>query len=175
MTESQPRSRTFEWTDPAIVAAHLGAGSGLDLLKAMESGDVPPPPVMQLIGMDALRVTDTGVVVEMEPAEFHYNPLGTIHGGVLAILLDTAAACSVHATLPVGFGYTTLDLTTKYLRPATIRSGRLRCTGTVLSRGRRTALAEARLTDARDRLIAHAASSCLIFPVDEGAQSPPGK
>jgi uncharacterized protein (TIGR00369 family) len=169
------RSRTFEWDDPGVVAAQLGAGSGLDLLKAMESGDLPAPPVMKLIGMDALRVTDTGVIVEMEPAEFHYNPLGTIHGGVLAILLDTAAACSVHATLPAGFGYTTLDLSTKYLRPATVRSGRLTCTGSVVSRGRRTALAQALLTDARGRLLAHATSSCLIFPMDEAEQSSPSK
>jgi uncharacterized protein (TIGR00369 family) len=86
-----------------------------------------------------------------------------MHGGVISTLLDTAAACSVHTTLPVGVGYTSLDLTVKFLRPITIASGRLTCTGSVLQRGRRTALAEARLVDGRGKLAAHATSSCLIF------------
>ena len=99
----------------------------------------------------------------MEPREFHYNPLGTVHGGMLATLLDTAAGCAVHTTLPAGVGYTSMDLSVKYLRPVTVASGTLRCVGTVLQRGRRTALAEARLTDAADRLVAHATSTCLLF------------
>jgi uncharacterized protein (TIGR00369 family) len=99
----------------------------------------------------------------MAPREFHYNPLGTVHGGILATLLDTAAGCAVHSTLSAGVGYTSLDLTVKFLRPVTVASGALRCEGTVLSRGRTTALAEARLTDAKGRLVAHATSSCLLF------------
>jgi uncharacterized protein (TIGR00369 family) len=99
----------------------------------------------------------------MEPREFHYNPLGTVHGGMLATLLDTATGCAVHTTLPAGVGYTSMDLSVKYLRPVTVESGTLRCVGTVLQRGRRTALAEARLTDGADRLVAHATSTCLLF------------
>ena len=83
------------------------------------------------------------VVVELRAQEFHYNPLGTVHGGVIATLLDTAAGCSVHSTLAVGEIYTSLDLTTKFLRAVTVDSGLLTCEGTVLQRGRRTALAEA--------------------------------
>ena len=79
----------------------------------------------------------------MRAQEFHYNPLGSVHGGVIATLLDTAAACAVHSTLPAGVGYTSLDLTTKFLRPVSVASGLLRCEGTVISRGRRTALAQA--------------------------------
>src|SRR6266545_4580797 len=94
------------------------------------------------------------------------TPLGTVHGGVLATLLDTATGCAVHSTLPAGIGYTSLDLTTRFLRPVTTASGALRCEGTVISRGRTTALAEARLTDAKGRLIAHATSSCLLFESD---------
>jgi uncharacterized protein (TIGR00369 family) len=105
------------------------------------------------------------VTLELDPQEFHYNPLGSVHGGVLSTLLDTAAACSVHSTLPAGVGYTSMDLNVKLLRPATIASGRLTCTGTVLQRGRRTALAEARITDAAGKLIAHATSSCMIFEI----------
>lgn len=166
-TQSEPatavRTRSFTWTDPAPTAARIGGSTGLELLQAMSRGEVPPPPVMQMLGIDRIEAEEGTVRVYLPAAEFHYNPLGTVHGGVLATVLDTAAACSVHSTLPAGVGYTSLDLTTKFLRPVTVDSGMLVCTGTVISRGRRTALAEARLTDAKDRLVAHATSSCLIF------------
>ncbi len=103
------------------------------------------------------------VVVELRAAEFHYNPLGMVHGGVIATLLDTAAACAVHSTLAVGEAYTSLDLTTKFLRAVTVDSGLLRCEGTVIQRGRRTALAQATLSDEQGRTVAHATSSCMIF------------
>ncbi|MFC0528494.1 PaaI family thioesterase [Phytohabitans kaempferiae] len=159
------RSRTFEWADPAGNAAMVGRRPGLDLLRGMVAGELPPPPVMRLIGVSGLEVDEGRVVVEMTAQEFHYNPLGSVHGGVLSTLLDTAAGCAVHSTLPAGVGYTTLDLNVKFLRPVTTDSGLVRCEGTVLSRGRRTALAEARLTDGKGRLAAHATSSCLLFEV----------
>lgn len=159
------RSRTFTWSDPAAAAAQLGRSSGLAMLQAIGAGELPRPPVMDLIGVDALAAEEGRVVVRMTVREFHYNPLGTVHGGVLATLLDTATGCAVHSTLPAGVGYTSIDLTTKYLRPVTVDSGELTCVGTVISRGRRTALAQAELTDERGRLVAHATSSCLIFEV----------
>jgi uncharacterized protein (TIGR00369 family) len=131
----------------------------------MSDGELPAPPIMQLIDVAALRAEEGSVTVELDPQEFHYNPLGTMHGGIISTLLDTAAACSVHTTLAAGVGYTSLDLNVKFLRPVTIASGRLTCTGTVLQRGRRTALAEARITDAAGKLIAHATSSCMIFEI----------
>jgi uncharacterized protein (TIGR00369 family) len=157
------RSRTFTWSDPAINADHVGRRSGLEMLRAMIAGELPPPPIMRLLGMDRLEADEGRVVVWMVAQEFHYNPLGTVHGGVLSTLLDTAAGCAVHSVLPAGVGYTSLDLNTKFLRPATVASGMLRCEGSVLSRGRRTALAEARLTDERGALVAHATSTCLLF------------
>ena len=164
MTQTRSeRSRTYSWTDPAEHAAMMGSRSGLDLLRAMASGELPAPPVMHLIDMAGLEVEEGSVTVHLDPQEFHYNPLGTVHGGVLSTLLDTAAACSVHTTLPAGVGYTSLDLTVKFLRPVTVASGRITTRGAVLQRGRRTALAEARMTDAAGRLVAHATSSCLIF------------
>jgi uncharacterized protein (TIGR00369 family) len=166
MTQTQgaaERTRTFGWTDPAVHASMLGRRSGLELLQAMSNGELPAPPIMQLIDVAALRAEEGSVTVELDPQEFHYNPLGTMHGGIISTLLDTAAACSVHTTLAAGVGYTSLDLNVKFLRPVTIASGRLTCTGAVLQRGRRTALAEARLTDGKDRLLAHATSSCMIF------------
>jgi uncharacterized protein (TIGR00369 family) len=165
MTQTQDghRSRTYSWQDPAVNAGRLARTTGLELLQAMAAGELPAPPVMHLIDMAGMEVEHGRVTVFLDPQEFHYNPLGTVHGGVLSTLLDTAAACSVHSTLPAGVAYTSLDLNVKFLRAVTVGSGRLRCTGTVLQRGRRTALAEARMTDATDRLIAHATSSCIIF------------
>ncbi|MBP1782575.1 MULTISPECIES: PaaI family thioesterase [Micromonospora] len=165
MTQTQERSRTFTWSDPAAGAAHLGRRSGLELMRAMIAGELAAPPIMHLIDMSRMEAEEGRVAVELLPQEFHYNPLGTVHGGVLSTLLDTAAACAVHTTLPPGVGYTSLDLNVKFLRPVTVDTGTLRCEGTVLQRGRRTALAEARLTDPADRLVAHATSTCLIFPL----------
>jgi uncharacterized protein (TIGR00369 family) len=157
------RTRTFGWTDPMQSAARIGRSTGLELLQAMSRGELPPPPIMRLIDMAGLTAEEGSVTVTLDPQEFHYNPLGSMHGGVISTLLDTAAACSVHTLLPAGIGYTSLDLNVKFLRPVTVASGRLTCTGSVLQRGRRTALAEARLVDAQGKLVAQAMSTCLIF------------
>jgi len=169
-TQIATRSRTFTWSDPSIAAGHLGQLGGLAMLQAIGTGEIPRPPVMGMLGVEGLEATEGRVVVTMTAREYHYNPLGTVHGGVLATLLDTATGCAVHSTLPAGVGYTSLDLTTRYLRPVTVDSGQLTCVGTVLSRGRRTALAQAELTDERGRLVAHATSSCLLFEV--GSENP---
>jgi uncharacterized protein (TIGR00369 family) len=137
---------------------------GFQQLTAMTDGRVPGAPVAETLGMDRFYGERGAMTVEMEPRHGHYNPLGTVHGGVLSTLLDTAAACSVHSTLARGELYTSLDLTVKFLRPVTVESGRLRCEGSVVQRGRRTALAQAHLYDAAGRLVAHATSSCMIFP-----------
>jgi uncharacterized protein (TIGR00369 family) len=165
MTQTQ-RSRTFSWTDPALHADLIGRRTGLELLQGMADGSLPSPPIMELIDLATLQAEFGSVTVQLDPQEFHYNPLGTMHGGVISTLLDTAAACSVHSTLPAGVGYTSLDLNVKFLRPITLSSGRLTCTGSVLQSGRRTALAEARLTDGAGRLVAQAMSSCMLFPLE---------
>ncbi len=167
MTQTQALrtdSRTFSWTSPG--QADLGSLlelDGLAQLQAMVAGDAPRPPIMETLGFTGFRPERGRVVVEMPAAEFHYNPLGGVHGGVISTLLDTAAACAVHSTLAAGEIYTSLDLTVKFLRPVTVDSGLLTCEGTVLQRGRRTALAQAQLTDERGKLVAHATSSCLIM------------
>ena len=161
-TQTDARSRTFSWTDPGEIVAHVAGLGGLAALRALIGAELAPP-VMSLLGMEDFTVGEGVATVSLTPREYHYNPLGTVHGGILATLLDTAAACAVHSTLTPGEAYTSLDLNTKFLRPVTVESARLRCEGRVLSRGRRTALAEARLTDAAGRLVAHATSSCLVF------------
>ena len=164
MTQTQPsRSRTYSWSDPLEHATKAMTMSGLELMQAFSRGELPAPPIMQLIGAAGLEAEEGSVTVLLDPQEFHYNPIGSVHGGVIATLLDTAAACSVHTTLPAGVGYTSLDLSVKFLRPVTLNSGRLTCRGQVLQRGRRTALAESQLTDSQGKLLAHATSTCLIL------------
>lgn len=138
--------------------------TGMQQLQAMIDGSLPPAPIAETIGMVDFGGEEGSIHVELVPERRHYNPLGTVHGGVISTLLDTAAGCSVHSTLAAGEGYTSLDLTVKFLRPVTEASGRLRAEGRVISRGRRTALAEAQLVDSAGRLVAHATSSCMIFP-----------
>lgn len=171
MTQTQPfetDSRTITWATPGQGdLARLLELDGLGQLEAIRSGELPPPPIMATLGMSDLRAERGRVVVEMPAAGFHYNPLGTVHGGVISTMLDTAAACSVHSTLAVGELYTSVDLTVKFLRPVTVDSGLLTCEGTVISRGRRTALAQAQLTDESGRLVAHATSTCLIMRMGE--------
>ncbi len=162
---SDVRSRTFTWADPKQHAASIGTQPGLALLRAVSAGEVPPPPIMETLDFHDFSVDEGRASLRMTPQEFHYNPLGSVHGGVIAAILDTATGCAVHSTLPAGVGYTTLDLTTRYLKPVTTDSGVLFCEGTVISSGRRTALAEALLTDEAGRLLAHATSTCLIFPI----------
>lgn len=158
------RSRTFTWARPGQGdLAHLVSLDGLGQLRAMVEETMPPPPIMATLGVTDFRPEAGRIVVEMPAAEFHYNPLGSVHGGVISMLLDTAAGCAVHSTLAVGETYTTLDLTVKFLRPVTVGSGVLTCEGTVIQRGRRTALAQAQLSDEAGRLVAHATSSCMVF------------
>jgi uncharacterized protein (TIGR00369 family) len=170
MTETQVgapadiRTRTYSWSDPSATVANLATMTGMELFAKINRGELPPPPIMATLGVERIEATGEGaVVVYMQPAEFHYNPLGSMHGGVISMLLDTAAACAVHTTLPAGQGYTSLDLNVRFLKAITTESGLLRCVGTVLSRGRSTALGEAKLYDGADRLVAHATSTCMIF------------
>jgi uncharacterized protein (TIGR00369 family) len=163
-TSELTRSRTYSWSDPAVFVAAQGRLSGLETLRLLITGELPPPPIVQTLGYRAVEFDEGRAVFEIEAGEHHYNPLGTVHGGVIATVLDTCTGCAVHSTLPVGVGYTSLDLTTKFLRPVTVDSGVLRCVGTVIHRGRTTALAQAHLCDESGRLMAYATSTCQIFP-----------
>lgn len=137
---------------------------GYEQLTAIVEGRLPGAPIAETLGFTGFEVPERGTAVfSLDPELRHYNPIGSVHGGVYATLLDSACGCAVHSTLAVGEAYTSLDLSVKFLRAVTVDSGRLRAVGTVVQRGRRTALAEAKLYDAQGRLVAHATSSCMIF------------
>ncbi|MEU5095251.1 PaaI family thioesterase [Streptomyces sp. NPDC020996] len=159
------RSRTYDWQDPAVTAAAVGRASGLEFLRDILAGRLPAPPVAATLGMDLEEVDHGHAVFSLVPGEEHYNPIGSVHGGMYATMLDSAAGCAVQSTLPPGTGYTSVDIAVKFLRPVTVDTGKVRAVGSVLSGGRRTALAEARLLDGSDRLLAHATSTCMIFPL----------
>jgi uncharacterized protein (TIGR00369 family) len=159
------RVRTVAWEDQAPILAAAGDRTGLELMRAIMAGELPAPPVAQLLGFDIDRVDEGNVVFAMDPLEAHQNPLGTVHGGIITTLLDSAMGCAVHTTLPAGGMYTTLELKVNFLRPSFAGGATLLAEGTVLHRGSTTVLAEATITDAdRGRRIAHATSTCLILP-----------
>lgn len=166
------RSRRYTWQDPAPVLAALPRTDGLGLLRQMASGRLPEPPIAATLGFEKITFDPGRVTVTLRPAEHHLNPLGTVHGGVLATLLDTACGCAVHTTLDAGTGYTSLDLVTRFLRPVSPVTGLITCEGEVLNRGSRTATAQARIVDEAGRLIAHATSTCLLFPLGAAATDP---
>lgn len=157
------RERTTTWEDPTITASQLGREPGLTMLEAVLDGRLPPPPIAQTMGFELDLVEEGRAVFSLDPGEHHYNPIGSVHGGVFATLLDSATGCAVHTTLPAGVGYTSVDLNVKFLRGMSASTGRVRCEGRVVHRGRRMALAEATLTDSQGRLLATATSSCLVF------------
>ena len=125
--------------------------------------DVPRAPVAELVGFELIELGEGRASFRMDPAERHYNPLGTVHGGIAAMLLDSAMGVAVHTTLDEGQTYTTLELKVNYVRAMTQDTGPVVATGSVIHRGGRVATAEARLTDAGGRLLAHGTSTCLIM------------
>ena len=157
------RTRTFTWEDPAPSALAGQRMAGLDYLQAMSRGELPPPPIAELMGFEGFEAEHGRVTFFVTPAEFHYNPIGVVHGGLAATLFDSALGCAIHSTLPEGTGYTTLELKVNYLRPLTVDTGRVRCEATAIHVGGRVATAEARLLDADDRLYGHATTTCMIF------------
>jgi uncharacterized protein (TIGR00369 family) len=156
------RSRTFTWSDPTIVHGNLRRLSGLEFLKGVMAGDFPPPPMAELMNIRISEVESGRVVFEGTPEEYQYNPLGVIHGGMTATLLDSAMGCCVSSCLDAGDLYTTLELKVNYLRPLTLDTGKVRAIATIVHVGRTTALAEGRLLDTQEKIYAFASSTCLI-------------
>ena len=165
METSDGRTRTVSWTDPKAIAATARGMAGVDFLRAMAAGEIPPPPVALLLGFGVRDVEEGRVVFTMVPGEHHYNPIDMVHGGVFGTLLDTAMGCAVMSTLPAGQGYTTLEYKVNLTRALSVKTGEVVCEGRIVTRGRQTAVAEARIVDGQGRVCAHATSTCLLFAV----------
>ena len=157
------RSRTVSWEDPLALADAGRALSGADYLQKLIRGELPPPPIAVLLNFRLDEIAEGRAVFVCDPAEYHYNPIGLVHGGLAATLLDSAMGCAVHSTLPAGVAYTTLEIKVNYLRPLVPDRGRVTCEGTLIHRGSRTATADGRLTDEKGRLYAHATTTCLLM------------
>lgn len=157
------RTRTTEWLDPMIGAAWARQMSGMDYLRAMRDGRVPPPPVGLLLGMEAPVVHQGRASISLPPGEHLYNPIGTVHGGMLAALLDSTMGCAVHSTLRSGVGYATVDMSMSFVRPVTVHSPTLRCEGEVVHAGRTIITARGRITDDTGALYATASSTSIVL------------
>jgi uncharacterized protein (TIGR00369 family) len=161
MTEAV-RSRTHEWTSPMEMAAWARSLSAPEFFTAWSRGEVVPP-MAATLGFELASFEDGRVEIVCTPDEFQYNPYGTIHGGLAATLLDTATGCAVHTRLPAGTGYATLSLSVDFLRPITTETGTVRCTGSVVSMGKRVAVAEGILVDSSERMLARGSATCLLI------------
>jgi uncharacterized protein (TIGR00369 family) len=139
--------------------------TGLELLQAIIRGEHPTAPIQTTLGFTLDAVEEGRAVFSADAAERHYNPLGTVHGGVVATLLDSAMGCAVHSTLPEGTGYTTLEFKVNLVKAITVATGRIVAEGRIVHRGSRVATAEGRLTAAADgTLLAHATTTCIVLP-----------
>jgi uncharacterized protein (TIGR00369 family) len=161
------RTLTVTWEDPVATAARGAELGGLERLRALVAGELPPPPIAELLGMRLAEVEEGRAVFEVEPGEQHYNPIGVVHGGYAATLLDSAVGCAVHTTLKKGERYTTLELKINLVRAITQDTGRIEAEGRIIHRGRTVGTAEGYLRDEAGRLYAHASTTCMIFPAKD--------
>jgi uncharacterized protein (TIGR00369 family) len=162
--EEAVRQRIVTWDDPMVGARQALHLSGLEFLQAIRDGHIASPPISQLLGMTIDEVEAGRVVFGLVPGEHHYNPIGTVHGGIAATLCDSVMACAVQSVLPLGMIYTTLEIHVNYVRPMTAATGPVRCIGEVIHQGRRMATAQARLIDSQGKLYSHGTTTCMIFP-----------
>ena len=151
---------------PTAVMASM---PGLDFVRAIFDGRLPAPPIMQTIEPFDSSAEPGVVVMHSIPGIRHYNPIGSVHGGYAATLLDSVMGLAVHSALPPGTGYTTLEFKVSFIKGMTTDTGPVRSEGRTLNVGRRAATAEARITDAKGRLLAHATTTCLVFEIPTAA------
>ncbi|MEE8444341.1 MAG: PaaI family thioesterase [Alphaproteobacteria bacterium] len=159
---SNPRVRTYEWSEPTSLSAAESGLSGLDYLRALLA-EKRHPPICDTMNLRLLAVEEGRVSYQGTPEEYHYNPLGVVHAGFSATILDSAMGCAVHTTLAAGIGYTTLEFKLNLVRPLRIETGPVIAEGWVVHGGRRVATAEGRITDQEGKLYAHGTTTCMIF------------
>ena len=156
------RQRAYDWEDPEATRAAAVSQDGLTVLRAIGAGELPVPPALRTLGIEPVEAEPGRVTFTLDPAEFHLNPFGLVHGGVLAAMLDTAMGCAVHSLLPAATGYVTGEMNIRFLRPGLISTGSLVCVGEVVHAGTSTMVAQARVVDVQDRVIAIAGATCLV-------------
>jgi uncharacterized protein (TIGR00369 family) len=139
--------------------------SGMEIFAAGHRGELPTPMIGKTLGFLPIAFEPGRFVFQGTPGIEHYNPMGIVHGGYAATMLDSCVGCAVHTMLPAGVGYTTLELKVNYIRAMTDRTGPVRAEGRTISVGQQTAVAEGRLTDSRGKLLAFATTTCLVFPL----------
>jgi uncharacterized protein (TIGR00369 family) len=149
--------------DPRDVAALGLELEGIEYIRRVFGGELPAPPISELVGFRGVEFERGRAVFEMTPGPQHYNPIGSVHGGVALTLLDSAMGCAIHTLLEAGVGYTTLEVKANFVRPITAETGLVRCEGTVIHAGGRVATAEGRVLDAAGKLLAHGTTTCLIL------------
>lgn len=159
------RTRTFTWEDPKPGAAASQKMAGLDYLNAMISGEMAAPPIIKLMNIQMISAEPGKIIMELPIGEYHYNPIGSIHGGVAATILDSVMGCAVHSTLPAGRVYSTLEIKINYLRPMSEALGTVTAHGWVVNAGRKAAFAEAKIIDATGKLYATGSTTCAIWDV----------
>jgi uncharacterized protein (TIGR00369 family) len=159
----ETRTRTISWEDPRALAEAGRNLSGLEYLQRIVAGSLPRPPIGALMNFAITELSEGRAVFTADPAEYHYNPIGVVHGGLAATLLDSAMGCAVHSTLPAGAGYTTLEIKVNFVRPMTAETGVVRCEAKVIYVGGRTATADGRVLDESGKLYAHGTTTCIIF------------
>jgi uncharacterized protein (TIGR00369 family) len=156
------RTRTVSWTDPARARFQLRDRDGYEQLRAIARGAAAPPPAAALLGMQIDTVERGRVVFSVVAEEMHENPMGTMHGGIIATLIDSAMSCAVFSLLPAGANFTTLELKTNFVRPIVQTTGVVRAEGRVVHLGGSVATAEAAVKDEVGTLYAHGTSTCLV-------------
>lgn len=148
------------------LAAAVRTMSGIDFLRAIRDGHLPPAPIAKLMGFSLVEVEPGHAVFECVPGPQHYNPIGVVHGGLAMTLLDSTMGCCVQSSLPLGTGYTTLEAKTNLVRAITSTTGKLRAIGKLVHAGKRVATAEGRLEDESGKLYAHASTTCIVLSHD---------
>ena len=164
---TSPAPQTYGVTPLSVMASM----TGLDFVRAIFANKLPAPPIMENVEPFDSTAENGVVIFHSIPGIRHYNPIGSVHGGYAAILLDSAMGLAVHTALPAGMGYTTLEYKISFIRGMSTDSGTVRTEGKILNVGRRAATAEARITDAKGRLLCHATTTCLVFDLPKQSQS----
>ncbi|MBA4852627.1 PaaI family thioesterase [Emticicia sp. BO119] len=161
--KTDKRERTFTWTQPLEAARQALKLSGIDYLQAMNEGRIAFPPLLHTLDFKPSHLEKGKVIFSFQPQEFHYNPIGSVHGGVISAILDSAMGCTLHSILEAGTGYTTLELKVNFLKVVTTQIEELHAVGKIIHAGGRTALVEAQLIDNDNTIYAHGVSTCLIL------------